>query len=163
MIKYPFLFSLLMVLSSSLFAQDAWTTPDWAKNATIYEVNVRQYTKEGTFNAFEKEMPRLRKMGVDILWIMPIFPIGETGRKGSLGSYYAVKDYRAVNKEFGTMDDLKHFVKEAHAQGFKVILDWVANHSAPDNDLINTHPEWYTHDSLGHIGARLERRVRFQL
>ena len=151
MIKYPFLFLLLTVLSSSMFAQDAWTTPDWAKNATIYEVNVRQYTKEGTFKAFEEEMPRLRKMGVDILWIMPIFPIGETGRKGSLGSYYAVKDYRAVNKEFGTMDDLKHFVKEAHEQGFKVILDWVANHSAPDNDLVKTHPEWYTHDSLGHI------------
>jgi glycosidase len=145
----------LFLLCQAAFSQkantDAWRTPDWAKSATIYEVNVRQYTKDGTFKAFEKEMPRLRKMGVEILWIMPIFPIGEKGRKGSLGSYYAVKDYRAVNPEFGTLADLQHLVKSAHAQGFKVILDWVANHSAPDNDLVNTHPEWYTHDSLGHI------------
>ena len=144
-------FLIIAFYSFSQKAIDTWTTPEWAKNATIYEVNIRQYTKEGTFKAFEEEMPRLRKMGVDILWLMPIYPIGEKGRKGTRGSYYAVKDYRAVNKEFGSMDDLKHLVKTAHAQGFKIILDWVANHSAPDNDLVNKHPEWYTHDSLGHI------------
>jgi glycosidase len=142
---------LLMFVCTYTFAQDAWTTPQWAQNATIYEVNVRQYTKEGTFRAFEANLPRLRAMGVDILWLMPIYPIGVMGRKGTLGSYYAVKDYRAVNPEFGTMDDLKHLVKTAHAMGFKVILDYVANHSSPDNALTKQHPEWYTHDSLGHI------------
>ena len=146
---------LLSFYIANLFAQntDAWHTPIWAKNATIYEVNVRQYTREGTFKAFEKDLPRLHDMGVDILWLMPIYPIGEKGRKGSLGSYYAVKDYRAVNPEFGTMDDFKHLVNAAHAKGFKVILDWVANHSAPDNTLVTQHPDWYTHDSTGRIIA----------
>lgn len=130
---------------------DAWTTPKWAENATIYEVNVRQYTPEGTFKAFEANLPRLRAMGVDILWLMPIYPIGVEGRKGKLGSYYAVKDYRAVNPEFGDLNDLRHLVSKAHELGFKVILDWVANHSAPDNALTKEHPEWYKHDSLGHI------------
>jgi glycosidase len=141
-------------ISNTAFAQkntDAWHTPAWVKNATIYEVNLRQYTQEGNFKAFEKELPRLRTMGVDVLWLMPIYPIGEKGRKGSLGSYYAVKDYRAVNPEFGGMDDFKHFVKTAHAKGFKVILDWVANHSALDNPLTKEHPDWYNHDSLGNI------------
>lgn len=136
------------------FAQDkgdVWTTPKWAENATIYEVNLRQYTPEGTFKAFEASLPRLRKMGVDILWLMPIYPIGIEGRKGKLGSYYAVRDYRGVNPEFGTLNDLRHLVKTAHGMGFKVILDWVANHSAPDNPLTKEHPEWYKHDSLGHI------------
>ena len=130
---------------------DAWASPKWAENATIYEVNLRQYTKEGTFKAFEPNLPRLRAMGVDVLWLMPIYPIGVKGRKGSMGSYYAVKDYRAVSPEFGALKDLRHLVKVAHEQGFKVILDYVANHSSPDNALIKKHPEWYTHDSLGHI------------
>jgi 1,4-alpha-glucan branching enzyme len=144
----------LYLCASPSYAQkcdDAWTTPSWAANATIYEVNIRQYTPEGTFRAFEPNLPRLRAMGVDILWLMPIYPIGVEGRKGSLGSYYAVKDYRAVNSEFGTMDDLRHLIKAAHAQGFKVILDYVANHSSPDNKLTIQHPGWYTHDSLGNI------------
>jgi len=118
--------------------------PQWSKNANIYEVNIRQYTNEGTFKAFEKHLPRLKKMGVDILWIMPIFPISEKNRKGSLGSYYAVSDYKAVNPEFGTMDDLKELVEKAHEMGFNVILDWVANHSGWDNVWITEHPEWYT-------------------
>ena len=83
------------------------THPEWSKNATIYEVNIRQYTKEGTFNAFAEHLPRLKELGIDILWLMPIHPIGEMNRKGGRGSYYAVKDYRAVNPEFGTLDDLK--------------------------------------------------------
>jgi 1,4-alpha-glucan branching enzyme len=153
-IKSSVLILFLLACFSDVFSQntgDEWTTPKWAANATIYEVNVRQYTKEGTFKAFEANLPRLRAMGVDVLWLMPIYPIGVLGRKGSLGSYYAVKDYRAVNPEFGTMDDLKHLVNAAHALGFKVILDWVANHSAPDNALIAQHPDYYKHDSLGHI------------
>ena len=125
--------------------------PEWSKNATIYEVNVRQYTEEGTFNAFAEHLPRLKAMGVDILWLMPIHPIGEKNRKGSIGSYYAVKDYMAVNPEFGDLDDLKALVKKAHDMGMYVILDWVANHSAWDNPLTESNPEWYTKDHEGNF------------
>jgi len=116
---------------------------DWSKHANIYEVNIRQYTPEGTINAFRKHLHRLKNMGVDILWLMPVQPIGELNRKGSLGSYYSVKDYKAVNPEFGTMQDLKDLVKEAHEMGMYVILDWVANHSAWDNIWTEEHPEYY--------------------
>jgi len=143
---FTFLWSQLCLAQADFYAH-----PAWSKNASIYEVNVRQYTPEGTFKAFEKSLPRLKDMGVDILWIMPIYPIGELNRKGSLGSYYAVRDYQKVNAEFGTMDDFKHLVAEAHSLGFKVILDWVANHSAPDNYLTHDHPDWYKHDSTGKI------------
>ncbi len=118
--------------------------PEWSKNATIYEVNIRQYTKEGTFKAFEAHLPRLKAMGIDILWLMPIQPIGEKNRKGTLGSEYSVKDYYGVNPEFGTMDDFKSLVKKVHEMGMYLILDWVANHSAWDNPLVTEHPEWYT-------------------
>ena len=128
-----------------------FSTPEWSKDANIYEVNIRQFTKEGTLEAFETHLPRLQKMDVKILWLMPIFPIGEKNRKGTLGSYYAVKDYKAVNPEFGTMDDFKSLVNKAHEMGFKVILDWVANHTAWDNQWIYDHPEWYTKDSLGNM------------
>lgn len=127
------------------------THPEWSKNATIYEVNVRQYTKEGTFKAFERHLPRLKTLGVDILWLMPIHPIGEVNRKGTKGSYYAVKDYKAVNPEFGTMDDLRSLVNQAHKLGMYVILDWVANHSAWDNPLTKTHPDWYSKDHNGNF------------
>jgi glycosidase len=127
------------------------THPEWSKNVNIYEVNIRQYTVEGTFKAFQQHLPRLREMGVDILWLMPINPVGEKNRKGTLGSYYAVKNYKEVNPEFGTLEDFKEFVKNAHVLGFKVILDWVANHSAWDNPWITEHPEWYTVDSLGKL------------
>jgi glycosidase len=128
---------------------------EWTKNAAIYEVNVRQYSKEGTFKAFEKDLPRLKKLGVDILWIMPINPIGVEKRKipegktSSLGSYYSVKDYKGINPEFGTMDDFKYLVKAAHALGLKLIIDWVPNHTSWDNDLVKTHPEYYLKDSTG--------------
>lgn len=125
--------------------------PEWSKNATIYEVNIRQYTKSGTFEAFSEHLPRLKALGVDILWLMPIHPIGEKNRKGDRGSYYAVKDYMAVNPEFGTLNDLKQLVKAAHSMGMYVILDWVANHSAWDNELTKTHPEWYTKDHNGNF------------
>ncbi|GET32820.1 alpha-amylase [Prolixibacter bellariivorans] len=125
--------------------------PDWSRDATIYEVNIRQYTKEGTFAAFEKSLPRLKKLGVDILWIMPINPISKKNRKGTLGSYYAVQDYKGVNPEFGNLADFKHLVDKAHEMGFHVLLDWVANHTGWDNKWITEHPDWYTQDSLGHI------------
>ena len=122
---------------------------DWSKNANIYEVNIRQYTDEGTIVEFQKHLPRLKEMGVDILWLMPVFPVGELNRKGSLGSYYAVKDYKNINPEFGNIEDLKNLVKEAHKLGMHVILDWVANHSAWDNPWATEHPEWYQHDDSG--------------
>ncbi|OFX40213.1 MAG: hypothetical protein A2W95_18400 [Bacteroidetes bacterium GWA2_40_14] len=130
-----------------------YTHPSWTKNANIYEVNIRQYTNEGTFAAFEKHMPRLKEMGVDILWIMPIHPIGEINRKGTLGSYYAVKDYQQVNPEFGNMEDFKHMVSTAHELGMYVIIDWVANHTSWDNWLMQSHPDWYTRDSLNKVVA----------
>ncbi len=119
-------------------------TPDWFKNANIYEVNLRQYTPEGTFKAFEAHLPRLKKMGVDILWFMPITPISKEKRKGGLGSYYAVADYRDTNPEHGTLDDFRHMVKAIHDAGMYVMLDFVPNHSGWDNPLIKEHPEWYT-------------------
>ncbi len=125
--------------------------PEWSKNAVMYEVNVRQYTPEGTFRAFETQLPRLKEMGVDILWFMPIYPISEKNRKGKLGSYYSVRDYKAVNPEFGTMGDFKALVNEAHKMGFKVMLDWVANHTGWDNQWIVDHKDWYTQDAKGNV------------
>lgn len=120
------------------------THPEWSKNATIYEVNIRQYTPEGTFKAFEKHLPRLKNMGIDIIWLMPIHPIGEVHRKGKLGSYYSVKDFKGINPEFGTMKDFQHLVDTIHQMGMYVIIDWVGNHSAWDNSLATEHPDWYT-------------------
>ncbi len=125
--------------------------PTWAKSATIYEVNIRQYTPEGTFRAFEPHLPRLRKMGVDVLWIMPINPISKVMRKGSLGSYYAVSDYLAVNPEYGDEADFQHLVKTAHKLGFKVILDWVANHTGWDHVWTQQHPDWYKRNAKGEL------------
>lgn len=123
--------------------------PDWSRDAVIYQINTRQFTPEGTFAAAQAELPRLKALGVDILWLMPIHPIGEVNRKGSLGSPYSVKDFRAVNPEFGTLEDFKAFVDAAHAEGFHVIIDWVANHSAWDNPLATEHPDWYEQDWKG--------------
>lgn len=123
--------------------------PDWAKQAVLYQINTRQFTPEGTFKAAEAQLPRLKALGVDILWVMPVNPIGQKNRKGALGSPYSVRDYRAVNPEFGTLADFKHFVAAAHQQGFHVILDWVANHTAWDNPLLTQHPDWYERDWKG--------------
>jgi len=122
---------------------------DWTRDAVLYQLNTRQFTAEGTFAAAQKHLPRLADMGVDIIWLMPIHPIGELHRKGTLGSPYAVRDYRAVNPEFGTEAEFRAFVDEAHRLGMKVILDWVANHSAFDNPLTQTYPEWYTRSPEG--------------
>ena len=123
--------------------------PAWADSASIYEVNIRQYTPEGTFRAFERHLPRLDSMGVGILWLMPVQPIGRLNRKGTLGSQYSIRDYRAVNPEFGTLDDLKHLIQEAHRRGMHVILDWVANHTSWDSQLRQQHPDWFTRDAQG--------------
>ena len=123
----------------------------WSRSANIYEVNIRQYTREGTLKAFAAHLPRLKKMGVDILWIMPVQPIGALNRKGTLGSYYAVRDYTAVNPEFGTLADFRQLVKQAHALGMHVILDWVANHTAWDNVWTTGHRAWFLKNDKGEI------------
>lgn len=125
------------------------TFPEWIRQSNIYEVNVRQYTPEGTFAAFSKSLPRLKDMGVEILWFMPIQPISKTDRKGVLGSYYAVADYKGINPEFGNMQDWKNLVNEAHRMGFKVVIDWVANHSGADNAWLHRHPDFYVRDKNG--------------
>jgi glycosidase len=121
----------------------------WSKNSSIYEVNVRQFTPEGTLNAFAEHLGEIKALGVDIIWLMPIYPVGEKNRKGGLGSGYSVKDYRAVNPDMGTLEDLQNLVKQAHELGMYVLLDWIANHTAWDNNLTLEHPEWYNKDSLG--------------
>jgi hypothetical protein len=123
--------------------------PEWILQGNVYEVNVRQYTPEGTFAAFEKHLDRLKNMGVQTIWFMPINPISKTDRKGSLGSYYAVSDYTAINPEFGTLDDFKKLVKEIHDKGMKVIIDWVPNHTGGDNRWLTEHPDFFVKDSTG--------------
>ena len=117
--------------------------PAWSRDAVIYEVNVRQYTPEGTFAALQSHLPRLDELGVDILWLMPVQPIGKANRKGSLGSYYSIADYTAINPEFGTEADFRRFVDSAHALGMKVILDWVPNHTAFDHEWATRHRDYY--------------------
>lgn len=125
------------------------THPEWSKNAAIYQLNTRQFSPEGTFKAAQEQLPRLKELGIDIIWLMPIHAIGEKNRKGTLGSPYSVKDYYSVNPEFGNLQDLKDFVQAAHQQGMHVILDWVANHTAWDNVLVTQHPDWYDKDHNG--------------
>ena len=120
------------------------------ENSVVYEMNVRQYTPEGTFAAAQQQLPRLKELGIDILWLMPIHPIGVKERKGTLGSYYAIADYKAINPEFGTMEDFERFLAEAHKLGFRVVLDCVANHTSPDAKWINECPaDWYMRDENG--------------
>ena len=123
---------------------------EWAYNATLYELNTRQVTPEGTFAAAEQLLPQMRECGIDAIWVMPCQPIGVITRKGTLGSYYSIIDYCQINPEFGTMDDFKHFLKTAHSLGIKVILDWVANHTAPDSEWTKNEG-WHYRDSLGNL------------
>ena len=140
----------LAVLSLAACKKTPSAHPDWTYNSVMYEVNIRQFSPEGTFAGVEAQLPRLKELGVDILWLMPMYEIGTEGRKGTLGSYYAISDYKKVNPEFGTMEDFEHLVAAAHAQGFKVILDWVANQTAPDNVWMTEKPaDFYERDSLG--------------
>lgn len=125
----------------------------WSRQMSLYAVNVRQYTAEGTLRAFEAELPRLADLGVGMLWFLPIQPIGKEQRKGRLGSYYSIRHYTAVNPEFGTLEDFKRVVDRAHALGMKVLLDWVANHTAWDHPWVRQHPQWYQKDAQGRIHA----------
>ena len=134
--------------------------PAWTRSATIYEVNVRQFTPEGTLRALEPHLPRLKATGVDILWVMPVQPIGHKNRKGSLGSPYAVANYTAVNPAYGTEADFRHFVDAAHGLGMHVVLDWVANHTAHDHEWITAHPDWYVHRADGTISNARDNEGR---
>jgi glycosidase len=143
----PFLIFILI-----FSCMDAVFSPlSWSVDSNIYEVNLRQYTEAGTFRAFQDHLPRLRDMGVEILWFMPVTPISKQGRLGSLGSYYACSDYLSVNPEFGTFEDFKSLVHAAHRLGFKVLIDWVANHTGWDHRWTTEHPEFYRRDNDGHF------------
>ena len=140
-----------VLVFSACCKQAPKTHPCWSYDATIYELNVRQATLDGTFAAAEEQiLPQLKENGIDIIWVMPSQPIGEVTRKGSRGSYYSIKDYSDINPEFGTKADFAHFVETAHEMGFKVILDWVANHTSPDNAWANNEG-WHYRDSLGNL------------
>ena len=132
-------------------AQVTRTPPAWARRAVMYEVNVRQYTPQGTFTALRTHLPRLKALGVDVLWLMPVQPIGKLKRKGGLGSYYSIANYRAINPEYGSVADFSAFVADAHRQGMKLILDWVPNHTAFDHPWITQHPDWYLHRPDGTV------------
>jgi glycosidase len=132
-------------------AASSLAAPSWMSNATVYEVNVRQYSQAGSFNAVAADLTRIKNLGVKVIWFMPIYPISVTKRKGTLGSYYSVGNYTAVNPEFGTAADFKALVDKAHGMGFKIVLDWVANHTGWDNPWITAHPDWYTKGSNGAI------------
>ena len=134
------------------------TTSDLAKGV-LYEVNIRQFTREGTFNALAKELPKIKDLGVNILWLMPTYPISTTKSKGPLGSYYAVSDYKGVNPEYGTLKDLKHLVNKAHQLGMFVIFDWVPGHTGWDHIWIKEHPEFYLKNALGEIIDPIDPRT----
>lgn len=138
-------------VNSRIMNDSNFKRADWLHNTNVYEVNVRQYTPEGTFNAFMQHLPRLKEMGVEVLWFMPVHPIGLQNRKGILGSYYSIKDFKAINPEFGNLSDFKNLVKKAHELQMKVIIDWVANHTAWDNIWTKTNPEFYKRDSAGNF------------
>lgn len=130
----------------------AVSTPHTYRNQVMYSVFVRNHTLEGTFQALRRDLKRIRALGVDIIWLMPIHPIGETARKGTLGSPYAIRDYRAVNPEYGTLQDLEELVADIHEHGMKCIIDVVYNHTSPDSVLAGEHPEWFYRKSDGSFG-----------
>ncbi|WP_375752509.1 alpha-amylase family glycosyl hydrolase [Vibrio sp. HN007] len=130
---------------------DCFNHPEWTKDKNIYEVNLRQYTEEGTIKAFMEHLPRLKSMGVDILWLMPIHPVGEKNRKGTLGSQYAAKDYMGLDPSLGEKSDLKILVDKVHEMGMYLIIDWVANHTGWDNVWVDEHPDWYQRNEQGEL------------
>lgn len=137
--------------NNNVTTNKTFSPPEWSYNKSIYEVNIRQYTKEGTFAAFEEHLEEVKNMGVGIIWLMPIHPIGEINRKGTLGSYYSVKDYKEINPSFGTDKDFKKLVDKIHELGMYVIIDWVANHTSWDHKWTETNKNFYTLDSSGNF------------
>jgi glycosidase len=151
--------ALAALLATGLFAGEAtrdWPAvpaqkgPDWVGNSVIYEIFPRQFSQEGTFSAITARLDELKALGVDVLWLMPVHPIGHLKAKGTIGSPYAVRDYYAVNPDYGTKDDLHHLVDAAHARGMKVIIDIVANHTAWDSVMMS-NPSFYKQDADGHV------------
>ena len=141
---------LYYLLIREMTKQNNNTHADWSYSAVLYEMNIRQLTPEGTLSAAEKKLDFLHSMGIDAIWMMPIYPIGEENRKGSLGSYYSIQDYCAVNPEFGTMEDFDSFVAKAHSLGMKILLDWVANHTARNAKWLKTKSaDWYEREADG--------------
>lgn len=130
-------------------SQNRFTPVDWSHTTNIYEVNLRQYTPEGSFNAFARELPRLRDMGIETLWFMPVTPIATEKRKGTLGSYYACSDFTSTNPEYGTLEDFKSLVQDAHRLGCKVIIDWVANHTGWGHSWTKSHPDYFKRNEMG--------------
>lgn len=126
-----------------------YKAPPWSHDIVLYELNVRQFSEEGSFSAVEQRVDELAALGVDVIWFMPIHPIGELNRKGPLGSYYSVRDFREVNPEFGDMNDFRSLVSSIHQAGMYLMMDWVPNHSAWDNHLAEEQPGWYVRDSTG--------------
>lgn len=139
------------VLKSPYYGKPARQSAQWVKDAVIYSVYLRSYSREGNFDGLKKRLPELKNLGVTVLWLLPINPVGEKNRKGTLGSPYSVRDYYGINPEFGTMADFKSLLAEAHRLGLKLIIDLVANHTSWDGKLITEHPEWFTKDSAGNI------------
>ena len=130
--------------------KDCYPHAEWSFSAVLYEMNVRQLTPEGTLRAAMERLDFLRDLGIDAIWLMPVYPIGEENRKGELGSYYSIRDYKAINPEFGTIEDFDAFVEKAHSLGMKVLLDWVANHTARDAKWLHTKPaDWYEREADG--------------
>ena len=171
--KITTLFAVAVLLSGcNLFKKEAPKAtpyPDWVKTGVIYEINTRQYSPEGTIKALNSDLPQIKELGIDILCLMPVYPIGAKDRKvleganTSLGSSYSVRDYQAINSELGTTEDFKNLVIKAHGMGFKVIIDWVANHTARDHSWITEHPEWYQKDDKGNIATPYEQTDCAQL
>jgi glycosidase len=147
--------SALALLSVTFSAAQTRPLP-WTKNAVIYEVNTRQYSPRGTFREVEMSLTRLKNLGIDMLWLMPVHPIGELNRKGGLGSYYSVKDYKGIDPSYGDTADFRRLVTRAHAMGFKVIIDWVANHTAWDHAWARQHPDWYIRNEKGEIQSQFD-------
>ena len=133
----------------------AENTERTCRNQVIYSIFVRNHTTEGTFEGVRRDLPRIRGLGVDVIWLLPIHPIGEKARKGVLGSPYAIRDYRAVNPEYGTLDDFRRMVDEAHRLGMRCVIDVVYNHTSPDSVLAAEHPEWFYHKEDGSFGNRV--------
>lgn len=157
------LFSLFILIASPQIHAQALDSPhslslrraryseEWIRKGVIYEIYTRSFSAAGNFVGIEKRLPELHKLGVTILWLMPIHPVGLVHRKGTLGSPYSVKDYYGINPEFGTIDDFKRLLRSAHQLGFHLLIDLVANHTAWDSRLIAEHPVWFTKDSAGNI------------
>ena len=142
---------LLLFVTSASFAQQARAVPDWMRDGVIYEIYPRAFSQQGTFNAITARLDELKDLGVTILWLMPVHPIGQKNKKGTIGSPYAVRDYYEVNPDYGSGDDLHRLINEAHARGLKVIIDIVANHTSWDSLLMKQHPEFYKRDAQGNI------------